>query len=188
MTQSGFYFDQTRCTGCYTCSVACKDWNDLDAGPVNWMRVEAIESGKFPEPFLSYLASPCFHCQEPACVSACPADAIIKRESDGIVLVDQDKCLGNEECRTLCLNACPWNAPQFGPEQNAKMQKCDFCQDRLDSGRQPICVEACPMYALETGPLDELEADHGNIKEAEGFKYSDRFKPSVIFKPKKKGE
>ncbi len=188
MTQLGFYFDQTRCTGCYTCSVACKDWHDLDAGPINWMRVEVHEKGRFPDLFMAYTAFPCFHCQEPACILACPADAIIKRESDGIVSVDQDKCLGNEECRTLCLNACPWNAPQFGPEENAKMQKCDFCSHRLDNGQQPICVEACPMYALETGPLDELEADYGKIKEAEGFKYSDRFKPSVVFKPKIKGE
>ena len=188
MTQLGFYFDQTRCTGCYTCSVACKDWNDVDAGPASWMRVEAIESGKYPEPSLSYLASPCYHCQEPPCILACPEDAITKREADGIVLVDRDKCVGNVECRTLCRNACPWDSPQFGPEENAKMQKCDLCFDRLEKGQGTICVEGCPMYALEVGPLDRLKVEKGDIKEAEGFKYSDRFKPSVIFKPKKKGE
>ena len=47
MTQMGFYFDQTRCTGCYACVVACKDWHDIDAGPVSWMRVNTIEKGKF---------------------------------------------------------------------------------------------------------------------------------------------
>ena len=85
MSQIGFYFDQTRCTGCYTCSVACKDWYDTDAGPVNWMRIQAIEKGKFPNVFLAFMASPCFHCEEAPCIAACPADAITKRESDGIV-------------------------------------------------------------------------------------------------------
>ena len=54
MKQIGFYFDQTRCTGCYTCSVACKDWYDTDAGPENWMRIIPIEKGKFPNLSLAY--------------------------------------------------------------------------------------------------------------------------------------
>ena len=184
MSQIGFYFDQTRCTGCYTCSVACKDWYDIDAGPVSWMRVHIIEDGKFPNPFVAYLASPCYHCSNPPCALACPVDAITKRESDGIVVVDREKCLGNIECRTLCLNACPWERPQFGPEEGAKMQKCDLCLERLEQGQQTICVEACPMYALDVGPLDELKAKYGDATAAEGFNYSERFQPSAVFKPK----
>ncbi len=184
MTQMGFYFDQTRCTGCYTCAVACKDWHDIDAGPVNWMRMLTIEDGKFPNLFLAYLASPCYHCINPPCVPACPVDAITKRESDGIVVVDPEKCLGNKECRTLCLNACPWDVPQFGPEENAKMQKCDLCLERLEQGQQTICVEACPMYALDAGPAENLKAKYGDVVEAEGFRYSERFKPAAILKPK----
>ena len=184
MSQMGFYFDQTRCTGCYTCAVACKDWHDIDAGPVNWMRVHTIESGQFPEPFLAYLGTPCYHCDNPPCVLACPAEAITKRTSDGIVVVDRNKCVGNKECNTLCLNACPWDAPQFGPEDGAKMQKCDLCLERLEQGQQPICVEACPMYALDAGPLDELKTKYGDAVSAEGFSYSARFNPSVVFKPK----
>jgi len=184
MTQMGFYFDQTRCTGCFACAVACKDWHDIDAGPVNWLRVVTVEEGKFPDVFVAYLASLCYQCADPPCVMACPADAITKRDTDGIVVVDREKCLGNKECNTLCLNACPWDAPQFGPEENARMQKCSFCLDRLEQGKQTICVEACPMYALDVGPLDELKAGYGNVMEAEGFRYSDRFKPAVVFKPK----
>ena len=108
MTQIGFYFDQTRCTGCYTCSVACKDWHDIDAGPISWLRVNVIEKGKFPNPFVAFQATFCYHCANPPCALACPAGAITKRKSDGIVVVDQQKCLGNKECHTLCLNACPW--------------------------------------------------------------------------------
>jgi anaerobic dimethyl sulfoxide reductase subunit B (iron-sulfur subunit) len=186
MTQMGFYFDQTRCTGCYTCAVACKDWHDIPAGPVNWMRIKTIEDGRFPNLFLAYLASPCYQCANPPCVLACPVEAISKRESDGIVVVDREKCLGNKECRTLCLNACPWDAPQFGPEPGAKMQKCDFCLERLQKGQQTICVEACPMYALDVGPLDELRKKYGDMAGAEGFRYSARFKPAAVFKPKRR--
>ncbi len=186
MTQMGFYFDQTRCTGCYTCAVACKDWHDIDAGPVNWMQVHVIENGRFPNLFMTYLALPCYHCVNPPCALACPVDAITKREADGIVVVDRAKCLGNIECNTLCLNACPWDAPQFGPEENAKMQKCDLCLERLEQGQQTICVEACPMYALDVDPLDKLKVRYGEVVEAEGFSYSIRFKPAVTFKPKRR--
>ena len=184
MTQIGFYFDQTRCTGCYTCAVACKDWNDIDAGPVNWLRIQATEKGKFPNPSLAYLFSSCYHCANPPCVLACPVDAISKRETDGVVVVDSEKCSGNRECATLCRNACPWDAPQFGPEENARMQKCDFCLERLEQGQQAICVEACPMYALDAGHLERLVAEHGSAREAEGFVHSERFAPSVTFKAK----
>ena len=186
MTQVGYYFDQTRCTGCYTCAVACKDWHDIAAGPANWMRVSEIENGKFPHPFVAYLASPCYHCANPPCILACPADAISKREPDGIVVVNREKCLGSGECGTLCRNACPWDAPQFGPEENAKMQKCDFCLERLAAGQQPICVESCPMYALDIGPLDELKERYGDAVDAEGFRYSARFEPAVVFRPKRR--
>lgn len=185
MKQIGFYFDQTRCTGCYTCSVACKDWHDIEAGPVNWMRMKTIEKGRFPDLFVAYLATPCYHCHNAPCILACPAEAISKRESDGIVVVDREKCLGSSECRTLCLKACPYNAPQFGPEENARMQKCDLCLERLENGQQAICVEACPLYALDVGPLDELREKYGEINQAEGFRYSKRSGPSVTFKPKR---
>ena len=91
MTQLGFCFDQTQCTGCYTCSVACKDWYDIDAGPVNWLPVQE-EGGDFPNVLLSYIASPCYQCANPPCVLVCPVKAITKRKSDGIVTVDREKC------------------------------------------------------------------------------------------------
>ena len=186
MTQLGFYFDQTRCIGCHTCAVACKDWYDIAAGPVHWLRVREMENGKFPDVSVTFLVSPCYQCAEPACILACPVGAITKRESDGIVVVDREKCLGSEECGKRCLKACPWDAPQFGPEADAKMQKCQFCLERLEQGQQAICVEACPLYALDIGPLDELRARYGDAVSAEGFKYSARFQPSAVFKPKKR--
>ncbi len=185
MKQMGVYFDQTRCTGCYTCQVACKDWYDIDAGSVNRMKVRIIEEGKFPDPFVAYMASPCYHCENPSCVNVCPQGAITKRELDGVVILDRSACSGREECGALCLKACPWDAPQFGPDENAKMDKCDMCAERLDEGRQVICVEACPMFALNAGPIGDLRDKHGGTDEAAGFQYSKKLNPSVTFKPKK---
>jgi anaerobic dimethyl sulfoxide reductase subunit B (iron-sulfur subunit) len=185
MTQLGFYFDQTRCTGCYACAVACKDWYDIDQEPVKWMRVTPIEYGKFPDLFAAYMVSPCYHCLNPPCMLACPEDAILKREIDGIVFVDQTKCVGKNNCKNPCLKACLWNVPQFGVEENPKMQKCNLCMERIETGQRPVCVEACPMLALDAGPIDQLKEKYGNINEAEGFRYSEKFKPSAIFKPKR---
>ncbi len=184
--QLGFYFDQTRCTGCFTCVVACKDWHDVAAGPASWRRVETIERGRFPEVFVASLSTACCHCADPACVSACPVDAIAKREEDGIVVVDSEKCLGKDDCG-LCLQACPYEAPQFGAEDNAKVQMCNLCLERWAEGKKPICVDGCPMRALDAGPIDELSARYGDVREAVGFVYSPQLKPSVIFKPKTNG-
>lgn len=182
--QLGFYFDQTRCTGCFTCVVACKDWHDVPAGPASWMKVTAIEKGKYPDLSVAYLTTACYHCLEPRCVPACPVNAISKRPQDGIVTVDREACLGAASCQ-LCLEACPYAVPQFGAEENAKMQKCDLCLERWPEGRKPICVEACPMRALDAGPIEELKAAYGDIKEAEGFGYYRDLAPSVVFRPKK---
>ena len=182
--QTGFYFDQTRCTGCFTCVVACKDWHDVPAGPASWMRVTTIEKGKYPDVFVAFLATPCYHCLEPACVDVCPVNAITKRAKDGIVVVDREACLGRDKCQ-LCLKACPYDAPQFGAEENAKMQKCDLCLERWVEHKKPICVDACPMRALDAGTIKELRAKYGDIKEAEGFVYSEKLSPAIVFKPKK---
>jgi len=184
MPQMGFYFDQTRCTGCFACAVACKDWHDIPAGPINWLRIKEIEKGKYPKLFLTYLVQACNHCTDPPCIKACPVNAIIKRESDGVVIVNQEECIGKNECGFKCLKVCPWDAPQFGLEENAKMQKCDLCLERLEQGQQTICVEACPMYALDVGPINELREKYGNNIYAEGFNYSEKYKPSIVFKPR----
>lgn len=185
MTQYGFYFDQTRCIGCHTCAVACKDWYDTNAGPVNWMRVTEILKGKYPNLKMTYLSIACNHCADPPCVKSCPTSAISKREKDGIVIVNSDKCLGYEECGGKCLKVCPWNAPQFLNHEKAKMEKCNLCFERLEKGKQAICVEACPMFALDVGSIEDLKQKYIYTTETEGFKTTNKFKPSIIFKPKR---
>ena len=118
-----------------------------------------------------------------SCMPSCPAGAISKREEDGIVMVNREACLGKDNCE-LCREACPYDVPQFGAEDNARMQKCNFCPNRLAESKKPICVGACPLRALDAGPLDELRAKYGTITEAEGFVYSPEAKPSVVLKPK----
>lgn len=181
--QIGFYFDQTRCTGCSTCSVACKDWHDVPAGPVNWCRIKEIEKGTYPHLFLAFALQRCWHCIDAPCVEACPAGAIEKRAEDGVVTVDRDACLGKHTCDT-CLQSCPHAAPQFGPEEHATMQKCDFCIDKLAEEKQPICVAGCPMRALDAGPLEDLIAKYGDVREAEGFFCSAESRPALVIKPK----
>jgi anaerobic dimethyl sulfoxide reductase subunit B len=184
MLTHGFYFDQTRCTNCFTCVVACKDWNNVPAGPASWIRVKTLEGGRYPNLQVSFLVQCCYHCADPRCAESCPTQAIQKREDNGIVVVDQEACLGRDSCG-ICSKECSYGAPQFGVEENAKMQKCDLCLGRLQQGLKPICVAACPMRALDAGPMDELMKRYGEgVRGAEGFVYSPELKPSIIFKSK----
>jgi anaerobic dimethyl sulfoxide reductase subunit B (iron-sulfur subunit) len=134
--QVGFYFDQTRCTGCSSCRVACKDWNDIPAGPENWMNIHYSEKGKCPQVFVSYTVAVCWHCVDPVCIPACPEDAISKREQDGIVLVDRDACIGNEKCDAKCLKACPYDAPQLVRKKEPGWENAISV---LIAGRQASC-------------------------------------------------
>ena len=183
MITQGWYFDRTRCTNCFTCIVACKDWHHVPAGPASWIRVKTLEEGRYPDLKLSFLVQCCYHCAKPSCLEACPVQAIQKREDNGLVVVDAEACIGKDRCG-LCSQACPYDAPQFGAEENAKMQKCDLCLERLLQGLKPICVAACPMRALDAGPMEELIRRYGGGREAEGFLYSLKLEPSIVFKRK----
>lgn len=185
--QKVMYFDQTRCTGCFACEVACKDWHDTPAGPAKLIWITTNERGIYPSLHVSFLIHLCNHCVEPNCVVVCPVHAITKRKKEGIVVVDTKKCIGRDLCQGLCLKACPYKAPQFGAEQNPRMQKCDFCLDRWKEGKKPICVASCPTRALDAGTAEEICKMYGKTNTAEGFKYSSKLKPAIIFKPKNNG-
>ena len=179
--QMAFYFDQTRCIGCLTCVIACKQWHEVQPGPAKWRQLITTERGKYPNVTVGFLSIACCHCVEPACVEACPVGAITKRSEDGIVVVNREECLGKDSCM-LCWDACPYGAPQFRTEDNAKMEKCNFCFERLAENKKPICVEACITGALDAGPIEQLQTKYNAINEAEGFTYSQNLKPSVLFK------
>lgn len=181
--QMAFFFNQTRCSGCLTCVVACRQWHSIDCDRLSWRRVETIEEGSFPDLRVSFLSLSCLHCHNCPCVSSCPTSAMTKRKQDGIVRVDPEKCLGGQVCGQ-CRDLCPYAIPQFNPNQDFRMEKCDFCMERLAEGKRPICVEACPMHALDAGDLEEMEKKHGEGRKAEGFDYSPETRPSVILKGK----
>ena len=180
--QLGFFFDQSRCSGCEACMLACRQWHGEDEKAVDLLTVSELEIGQFPQLSVKWVVVPCLHCAEPVCADACPADAILKNAADGIVVVDQEKCLGKDNCGAACQVACPYEAPRFRDEPNAKMQKCDFCQDRIDEGQKPLCVMACPMRALQIAPLTELDSTGEKVQEIDGFDYALNTKPSVMFK------
>ena len=101
----------------------------------------------------------CLHCETPACVTVCPTGASYKRAEDGIVLVDEDKCIG---CK-LCSWACPYGAREYSAVEGV-MKKCTLCVDRIyntnldESERQPACVQACPTKARHFGDLGDPES------------------------------
>lgn len=179
MTQYAFFFDQSRCYSCHACSVACKDWNGIDPGPEKWMTVYEWEEGSYPDLRVHNLAFSCGHCENPVCITACPNGAIFKEDKYGAVLVDEDKCTGNRQC----VIACPYGAPKFASDApGTKMSKCTMCIDRLEKGEMPICVVSCPLRALDFGPLEEMEAKYGSLRQLEGMP-SPGTKPAFIFKP-----
>ena len=180
MTQYGFFFDQSRCYGCQACATACKDWNGIAPGPEKWMTVYEWETGTFPRTRIHTLAFSCGHCEEPACVPACPEGAIFKEDEFGAVLVDDAKCVG---CRS-CAAACPFGAPKFASDdEGTKMSKCTMCIDKLSTGEQPQCALACPLRALDFGPIEELEAKYGAARSLEGMPDTSVLRPAMVFKP-----
>ncbi|NOT87623.1 MAG: 4Fe-4S dicluster domain-containing protein [Lysobacter sp.] len=102
----------------------------------------------------------CLHCETPACVTVCPTGASYKRAEDGIVLVDEDKCIG---CK-LCSWACPYGAREYSAVEGV-MKKCTLCVDRIynthlpEEDRQPACVQACPTKARHFGDLGDPDSD-----------------------------
>ena len=181
----GFYFNATVCTGCKACQVACKDKSDLPVG-VNWRRVAEYTGGEWvtnpdgtveQNVFAYYTSIACNHCTNPICVEVCPTQAMHQRE-DGIVMVDESKCIG---CR-YCEWACPYAAPQFNEEVGV-MTKCNFCYDYLDEGKSPACVAACPSRALFFGDIDELRAEHGELAEIAPLPPADITEPNLVIEP-----
>ena len=163
MKKPAFYFNMNACTGCKTCMIACIDKYDVPKG-VQYRRVSEYTGGSWvagpnktfeQNVFVYYLSIACNHCENPICADSCPTTAMHKQEN-GIVVVDEGKCIG---CR-YCEWVCPYSAPQFNAE-SGKMEKCDFCRDFQSVGKSPACVSACPTRALDYGEYDELVKMYG---------------------------
>lgn len=184
--QLGFYFDQSKCVGCKACQIACADKNQLPVG-IFWRHVVEYGGGSWsqegeinhPQGMFAYFTSvSCNHCEATLCIDGCPARAISKNPDNGVVTIDQDKCIGCRYCEWIC----PYGALAFNAEQSV-MTKCDFCADELAADRNPYCVDACPMRALEFGDITELRAKYGDTVEIEPLPTVDVTKPNLVIKP-----
>jgi anaerobic dimethyl sulfoxide reductase subunit B (iron-sulfur subunit) len=176
MAQKGFYFDMTACSGCKACQVACNDKNNLEPGTL-FRKVYTFEGGKYPNPWVYNLSISCNHCAEPKCVENCPTGAMHKRK-DGIVDHIEDRCIG---CK-YCLWSCPYEAPKYF-EEKGKVSKCNFCADLIDEGKNPACVDACVMRAIDFGDVDELRKKYGGTADIKVLADSSITKPSILIKP-----
>ncbi len=137
--------EASRCMGCFACEAACKMEHDLPAEPRTVRVIQVGPTGDGDDLVMSFQPTSCCHCDQPACVLACPEGAMQKRE-DGIVFSDLEKCIG---CQT-CAVACPFGVPQLNTA-TGKIAKCDGCRDRVDQGLWPACTLKCPSGALMFG-------------------------------------
>ena len=141
MAQYGFHFDSSRCTGCKTCELVCKDYHDL--GPaILFRRIYDYEGGTWTKT------------KEDAWEKT---GAMQKDEATGLVNTDPNVCIGCGTCR----NSCPYDAPRIDASAGV-CHKCDGCLARVRDGKEPMCVGSCPLRALEFGPIEELREKYGD--------------------------
>lgn len=185
----GLVIDLDTCVGCHACAVSCKEWNTgghaaplTDLNPYGkdpdgvWFN--RIHTYEVSQPELGptagqtvHLPRSCLHCETPDCVTVCPTGASYKRAEDGIVLIDEDKCIG---CK-LCSWACGYGAREYDQDAGV-MKKCTLCVDRIynenlkEEERQPSCVSTCPAGARHFGDLGDENSDVSKlVAERNGF-------------------
>ncbi|MGD9981387.1 MAG: nitrate reductase subunit beta [Hyphomonadaceae bacterium] len=149
----------------------------------NFENVQKEIYGQFENTFLMYLPRLCEHCLNPTCVAACPSGAIYKREEDGIVLIDQDKCRGWR----MCVSACPYKKIYYN-WSSGKSEKCTFCYPRIESGQPTVCSETCVGRIRYLGVIlydaDRIEeaasADEKDLYEKQLEIFLDPNDPAVI--------
>lgn len=180
----GLVIDLDTCVGCQACVTACKGWNTQAYGaPLGDRDAYGAEpEGAFLNRVHAYQVTPeagppqiihfprsCLHCEDAPCVTVCPTGASYKRAHDGIVLVNEDACMG---CG-LCAWACPYGAREMDPLAGV-MKKCTLCVDRIDNpnlpevDRVPACVRTCPTGARHFGDLGDPDSAVSRLVEARG--------------------
>jgi len=179
----GLVIDLDTCVGCHACVVACKEWNTgghpaplSDQNPYGgdasgaWLnRVHTFEAGDGESGRTVHFPKSCLHCDDAHCVTVCPTGASYKRADDGIVLVEEDLCIG---CG-LCAWACPYGARELDLFSGV-MKKCTLCIDRIynenltEAEREPACVSTCPARARHFGDLGDPDSAVSRLVAARG--------------------
>jgi Fe-S-cluster-containing dehydrogenase component len=197
--------DLAKCKNARRCVEACQEGHMLPKDH-EWMKIYLLQDDKNTAKY--WFPRPCFHCDKPMCVSVCPVGATYKR-SDGIVLVDNHRCIG---CK-FCMTGCPYSARVFNwkdpevklpkdhvydPELNVPavegtVGKCIFCADNLRKNILPRCVTACPMGVIYFGDLHEDTITNGDetvrfsevMRDRAGYRYREELGtlPSVFYLP-----
>src|ERR1035437_7312313 len=170
--------DLSKCKNARKCMGACISAHHLRSEQSH-INVLMMQESKETPPY--YMPKPCQHCDNPPCVAVCPVDATFKRP-DGIVLIDNERCIG---CR-FCIAACPYGARTFNwiapnmekedkdltyyvelnlPERLGTITKCLMSADRLSEGKLPYCVSQCPNGVYYFGDENEDAVTNGTTKE-----------------------
>lgn len=148
--------DSRKCINCKACVVACRAENRVPLGHSrDWINEE--HRGVWPRLFATFEPEQCHHCANPSCVRSCPTGASFQRD-DGLVLVNEDDCIG---CR-YCIVACPYNA-RFFREDKGVAEKCTFCVQRVNRGEIPACVETCPSKVRVFGDIADATSQLSQI-------------------------
>lgn len=183
--QYGFHYNGARCTGCKTCVLACKDYHDLSTD-IAFRQVYEYEGGSWKQDrrgtwhtdcFAYYVSNACNHCADPACMAVCPTGAMHKDER-GLVSVNVRRCIG---CG-YCALSCPYRAPKVD-RQAGHSVKCDGCTQRVEQGLPPICVAACPLRALDFGPIEDLRAEYGGLATVAPLPPETETYPNLVITP-----
>lgn len=197
--------DLAKCKNARKCVESCQKAHDLDYHE-EFMKIQLMQDNE--ESFPYWFPKPCFHCDEPPCVTVCPTGATFKRD-DGIVLIDNDRCIG---CK-FCMTSCPYSARLFNwghkdsfdntdqpyspetsvPAAEGTVMKCDFCPDLLRQGKLPYCAKSCPMGVIYFGDKNEDIVTNGEetvrfselIKERSGYRHLEHLgtRPNVYYLP-----
>lgn len=170
-----FFVDPNRCIKCKTCEMSCNEYHGLTGMHRRNVCTYEIDDSNVPV----HISISCNHCINPVCVYVCTENSFHKRQ-DGIVVLDASRCKG---CRR-CIEACPFHAPKLNPITN-RVDKCNFCVERIDQGLRPVCVENCVTGALGMMLVDTKEIKAANLKSSD-IPLASYSNPSIYVMNKKK--